>query len=188
MVKVETRIQLAIKEILEEETWKHLKTNNNFDKVLSIASLVEPYDEGPDPCEPYKETCDRVGMCMGCYDGYVYSIDWRASYNLRSKKPFSKLTEHEFQILLQAIDNEVHKCSEYCSEFICFKYEGQTCAIEECCNLFLKTRSNMKYCSICRNAENIIIHQHGYRDIKDWDCYCVRFLPDLFYGKYSKIY
>ena len=26
MVKVETRIQLAIKEILEEETWKHLKT------------------------------------------------------------------------------------------------------------------------------------------------------------------
>ena len=62
-----------------------LKTNNNFDKVLSIASLIEPYDEGPDPCEPYKETCERVGMCMGCYDGYVYSIDWRASYNLRSK-------------------------------------------------------------------------------------------------------
>ena len=127
-------------------------------------------------------------MCMGCYDGYVYSIDWRASYNLRSKKPFSKLTEHEFQILLQAIDNEVHKCTEYCSEFICFKYEGQTFAIDECYNLFLKTRSNMKYCSICRNAENIIIHSHGYRDIKDWDCYCVRFLPDLFYGKYSKLY
>ena len=53
--------------------------------------------------------------------------------------------------------------------------------------LIFKTRSNMKYCSICRNAENIIIHQHGYRDVKDWDCYCVRFLPDLFYGKYSKI-
>ena len=98
-----------------------------------------------------------------------------------AQKTFSELTEHEFQIFLQAIDNEVHKCNEYCSEFICFKYEGQTCAIEECCNLFLKTRSNMKYCSICRNAENIIIHQHGYRDIKDWDCYCVRFLPDLFY-------
>ena len=31
MAKVETRIQLAIKEILEEETWKHLKTNNNLD-------------------------------------------------------------------------------------------------------------------------------------------------------------
>ena len=31
MVKVETRIQLAIKEILEGETWKHLKTNNNFE-------------------------------------------------------------------------------------------------------------------------------------------------------------
>ena len=46
MVKVGTRIQLAIKEILEEEIWKHLKTNNNFDKVLSIASLIEPFDEG----------------------------------------------------------------------------------------------------------------------------------------------
>ena len=45
MVKVETRIQLAIKEILEEETWKHLKTNNNFDKVLSIASLIEPFEQ-----------------------------------------------------------------------------------------------------------------------------------------------
>ena len=86
------------------------------------------------------------------------------------------LLSMKFKYLLQAIDNEVHKCSEYCSEFICFKYEGQTCAIEECCNLFLKTRSNMKYCSICRNAENIIVHQHGFRDIKDWDCYCVRFL------------
>ena len=39
MVTVETKIQQAIKEILEEETWKHLKSNNNFDKVLSIASL-----------------------------------------------------------------------------------------------------------------------------------------------------
>ena len=66
MVTVATRIQLAIKEILEEETWKHLKTNNNFDKVLSIASLIEPFDEGPDACyEDYK------GMCFGCYDGYL---------------------------------------------------------------------------------------------------------------------
>ena len=46
MVKVETRIQLAIKEILEEETWKHLKTNNNFDKVLSIASLIDLLTRG----------------------------------------------------------------------------------------------------------------------------------------------
>ena len=59
MVKVETRIQLAIKEILVEETWKHLKTNNNFDKVLSIASLIEPFDEGPDVC--YE---DCKGMCV----------------------------------------------------------------------------------------------------------------------------
>ena len=43
-----------------------------------------------------------------------------------AQKPFSELTEHRFQIFLQAIDNEVHKCNEYCSEFICFKYEGQT--------------------------------------------------------------
>jgi len=35
MVTVETKIQQAIKEILEEETWKHLKSKNNFDKVLS---------------------------------------------------------------------------------------------------------------------------------------------------------
>ena len=44
MVTVEKRIQQAIKEILEEETWKHLKTNNNFDKVLSVASLIDPFD------------------------------------------------------------------------------------------------------------------------------------------------
>ena len=50
MAKVETRIQLAIKEILEEESWKHLKTKNNLDRVLSIASLIEPFDEGPDAC------------------------------------------------------------------------------------------------------------------------------------------
>ena len=61
MVTVETKVQQAIKEILIEETWKHLKTNNNFDKVLSIASLIEPYDEGPDPCEPYKETWKELG-------------------------------------------------------------------------------------------------------------------------------
>jgi len=40
MVKVETRIQLAIKEILVEELEKHLKSGDNFDVVLSIASLI----------------------------------------------------------------------------------------------------------------------------------------------------
>ena len=65
MVTVETRVQQAIKEILVEEINKHLETGNNFDTVLSIASLINPYDEEPDPCELYKETCDRVGMCMG---------------------------------------------------------------------------------------------------------------------------
>ena len=59
MVKLETRIQLAIKEILEEEIWKYLKTNNNFDKVVSIASLIEPFSESPDAC--YE---DCKGMCF----------------------------------------------------------------------------------------------------------------------------
>ena len=95
MIKIEKRIQQAIKTILEEETWKHLKTNNNFDKVLSIASLIDRYDPGPDPC--YE---DCTGMCFGCYDGYTFSLDWRDSSNLRSKKPFSELTTHE-RVMLQ---------------------------------------------------------------------------------------
>ena len=37
MVNLKIKIQQAFKEILEQETWKHLKTNNNFDKVLSFA-------------------------------------------------------------------------------------------------------------------------------------------------------
>ena len=144
--------------------------------------MIEPFDEGPDAC--YE---DCKSMCFGCYDGYKYPIGWQAFYNLINTKPFGDLTSHELTYLQCAWNKEIHKCTEGCSEFICFKYEGKTCAIEECCNLFLKTRSNMKYCSICRNAEHIIIHSHGYRELKDWDCYCVRFLPDLFYGKYSKI-
>ena len=46
MVTLEIKIQQAFREILIEETWKHLKTNNNFDKVLSIASLIDKYDPG----------------------------------------------------------------------------------------------------------------------------------------------
>lgn len=49
MVTVETRVQLAIKEILIEEIEKHLNTGDNFDVVLSIASLIDPYEEEPDP-------------------------------------------------------------------------------------------------------------------------------------------
>ncbi len=145
MVTVETRIELAIKEILEEETWKHLKTNNNFDKVLSIASLIEPFDDGPDVC--YE---DCRGMCFGCYDGYKYSLDWRASYNLRTKKPFSLITDHELDMLLDAIDDKVHTCDEWCSDFICYKYTGETCAVMNCHNLFIKKRKNLKYCSWCK--------------------------------------
>ena len=135
MVTLETRIQLAIKEILEEEIWKHLKTKNNFDKILSIASLIEPFDEGPDVC--YGEC---RGMCFGCYDGYKYSLDWRASYNLRDKKPFSLITDHELDMLIDAIDDKVHICDEWCSDFICYKYEATSCKTWYCENLFLKEK------------------------------------------------
>ena len=87
MVALEKKIQEAFKEFLIEEIWKHLITNNNFDKVLSIASLIDKYDPGPDPC--YE---DCRGMCFGCYDGYTFSLDWRDSSNLRVKKPFSLIT------------------------------------------------------------------------------------------------
>ena len=145
MVKVEKRIQLALKEILEVETWKHLKTNNNFDKVLSIASLIEPYDPGPDPCY---EGCR--GMCSGCYDGYTFSLDWRDNSNLRTKKPFSLITDHELGKLIDALDDKEHTCDEWCSDFICYKYEATSCKTWYCENLFLKEKKNVKYCTQCR--------------------------------------
>ena len=145
MVTVETRVQQAIKEILEEETWKHIKTNNNFDKVLSIASLIDKYDPGPDPCYD-----DCKGMCFGCYDGYTFSLDWRDSSNLRSKIPFSLITDHELNILIDTIDDKVHKCDEWCSDFICYKYEATSCKTWYCENLYLKEKKNIKYCSSCR--------------------------------------
>jgi hypothetical protein len=145
MVKVETRIQQAVKEILEEETWKHLKTNNNFDKVLSIASLIEPFDEGLEPC--YE---DCRGMCFGCYDGYTFSLDWRDSSNLRRKTPFSLITDHELEILIDTMDDKIHKCERSCSDFICYEYEATSCKTWYCLNLLLKHKKNIKYCSKCR--------------------------------------
>ena len=145
MVTVETRVQQAIKDILEEETWKHLKTNKNFDKVLSIASLIDKYEPSPDPC--YE---DCKGMCFGCYDGYTFSLDWRDSSNLRTKKPFSLITDHELYKLIDAIDDKVHICDEWCSDFICYKYEATSCKTWYCENLFLREKKNIKYCSTCR--------------------------------------
>ena len=145
MVTVETRVQQAIKDILEEETWKHLKTNKNFDKVLSIASLIDKYEPSPDPC--YE---DCKGMCFGCYDGYTFSLDWRDSSNLRTQKPFSLITDHELDKLIDAIDDKVHICDEWCSDFICYKYEATSCKTWYCENLFLKEKKNIKYCSQCR--------------------------------------
>ena len=150
MVTVETRVQQAIKDILEEETWKHLKTNKNFDKVLSIASLIDKYEPTPDPC--YE---DCKGMCFGCYDGYTFSLDWRDSSNLRTKKPFSLMTAHELYKLIDAIDDKVHICDEWCSDFICYKYEATSCKTWYCENLFLKEKKNIKYCSTCRGLAYI---------------------------------
>ena len=138
-------MQQAIKDILEEETWKHLKTNKNFDKVLSIASLIDKYEPSPDPC--YE---DCKGMCFGCYDGYTFSLDWRDSSNLRTKKPFSLITDHELYKLIDAIDDKVHICDEWCSDFICYKYEATSCKTWYCENLFLREKKNIKYCSTCR--------------------------------------
>ena len=140
-------MQQAIKEILEEETWKHLKTKNNFDIVISIASLIDKYEPGPDPC--YE---DCKGMCSGCYDGYTFSLDWRDSSNLRTKKPFSLITDHELYKLIDAIDDKVHICDEWCSDFICYKYEATSCKTWYCENLFLKEKKNIKYCSTCRSS------------------------------------
>ena len=150
MVTVETRVQQAIKEILEEETWKHLKTKNNFDIVISIASLIDKYEPGPDPC--YE---DCKGMCSGCYDGYTFSLDWRDISNLRIKKPFSLIKDHELDMLLDAIDDKVHICDEWCSDFICYKYEATSCKTWYCENLFLKEKKNIKYCSTCRGVAYI---------------------------------
>ena len=143
-------MQQAIKEILEEETWKHLKTKNNFDIVLSIASLIDKYEPGPDPC--YE---DCKGMCSGCYDGYTFSLDWRDISNLRIKKPFSLIKDHELDMLLDAIDDKVHICDEWCSDFICYKYEATSCKTWYCENLFLKEKKNIKYCSTCRGVAYI---------------------------------
>lgn len=181
MVTVETRVQQAIKEVLIEEIEKHLNTGDNFDVVLSIASLIDPYEEEPDAC--YE---DCKGMCFGCYDGYKNPIGWQAFYNLLNKAPFRYLTTHELTYLTCAWSKEVHTCDEGCSKFICYKYVGETCAVEHCFNLFIKTRSNMKYCSTCRHAKGIIFHHHNL-PLEEWGCYCIRFLPELFYSKYSKV-
>jgi hypothetical protein len=167
LIKIEKRIQLAFKELLIEETWNYLKTLNNYERVLSIASLIDKYDPGPDPC--YE---DCTGMCFGCYDGYTFSLDWRDSSNLRSKKPFSKLTTHERVILIEAIDDQIHKCDESCSKFICYKHTGQTCQITHCHNLYITKQNNIKYCSSCRATPEAIFHQN-YNCSED--CYCKRF-------------
>ena len=109
MVKVETEFNQQLKRFLKKKPG-NTKTNNNFDKVLSIASLIEPFDEEPDVC--YE---DCKGMCFGCYDGYKYSLDWRASYNLRTKKPFNLISDHELDMLIDALDDKLHTCDEWCS-------------------------------------------------------------------------
>ena len=88
-------------------------------------------------------------MCFGCYDGYKYSLDWRAIATFEQKNLLI-LTDHELDFLVDALDNKKHKCDEWCSEFICFKYEVTSCKTWYCENLFLKEKKNIKYCSQCR--------------------------------------
>ena len=168
MIKIEKKVQLAFKELLIKETWNYLKAHNNYERVLSIATLIDKYDPGPDPC--YE---DCTGICFGCYDGYTFSLDWRDSSNLRGKKPFSELTEHELIMLIEAIDDQIHKCDESCSKFICYKYTVQTCQIIHCQNLHIKKQENLKYCSSCRATPGTIYHQN-YNCSED--CYCKKFL------------
>ena len=149
MVTEEIRVQKAIKAILVEEIEKHQKSKNNFDKVLSIASLVEPYNEKTYTCS---ENCK--GMCAICYDG-KYSLDWRATSNIYNEKPFRYLSDHEIYKLIDALDNKVHTCDEWCSDFICYKYEPTSCKTWYCENLFLKEKKNIKYCSSCRGLAYI---------------------------------
>ncbi len=100
MVTIETRIQKEIHRLIIEETWKHLKTSNNFDMVLSLATLLDPYKPEPDYCVD-----DCKIMCIGCYDGN-YSLDWRAFENLINTVPFRYLTDYELRIFSDVISNE----------------------------------------------------------------------------------
>lgn len=142
------KAQQAIKEALEKEILKHINSNNNFDKVLSTAFLVDPYNEEPDPCS---ESCR--GMCSGCYDG-KHSLDWRSTRNIFNEKPFRNLSDHEIDKLISALNNKKHICDDYCSDFICYEHEATGCKTWYCANLFLKDKRNIKYCSACKSSSN----------------------------------
>ena len=43
-------------------------------------------------------------------------------------------------MLIDAIDDKVHTCGEWCSDFICYKYEATSCKTWYCENLFLKEK------------------------------------------------
>ena len=66
------------------------------------------------------------------------------------QKPFSLITDHELDMLIDALDDKVHTCDEWCSDFICYIYEATSCKTWYCENLFLKEKKNVKYCSKCR--------------------------------------
>ena len=79
--------------------------------------------------------------------------------NLREKKPFSLIADHELDILIDAINDKAHTCDEWCSDFICYKYVGETCDVIHCHNLFFG--KNTKYCSWCR-YESWPIYENNY--------------------------
>ena len=63
---------------------------------------------------------------------------------------FSLITDHELDMLIDALDDKIHTCDEWCSDFICYNYEATSCKTWYCENLFLKEKKNIKYCSKCR--------------------------------------
>ena len=171
LIKIEKRIQLAFKELLIKETWNYLKTHNNYERVLSIASLIDKYDPGPDPC--YE---DCTGICaLDVMMATHFLLTGEIVRISEVKNHLVNLTEHELTMLVEAIDDKIHKCDEWCSKFVCYKYPGKTCAKENCSNLFLKTTKNMKYCNVCRHNLGIIFHEH-YKPAEEWVCYCKRFM------------
>ena len=43
-------------------------------------------------------------------------------------------------MLIDALDDKAHICDEWCSDFICYKYEATSCKTWYCENLFLKEK------------------------------------------------
>ena len=86
-----------------------------WNKVLSIAKDIEPYDTNQDYCYPdiqmdCKGNGGRVGKnwwsyCGGCYDGYMGPVSWKSYNNLRENKNFKKLNKSQIDQIYSQIQN-----------------------------------------------------------------------------------